>query len=510
MLTRAETEANYAHILAQTPLEAQQTVRATLGREDLYYLLTQICGREDLRHDWLYERIREVQRAPDGRLDLWARRHAKTSSITFGLTLQDILNNPEIKVMILSFNKTTATSMLRPIKRAMETSDTLRWLYPEVCWENPERQAPTWRDDAIVVRRKGNAKEATVEAYGLVDGQPVGRHPDLVVYDDVVTRDAVSSPDMIQKTTQAWQESLALGAGVAKRRVIGTRWHFADTYQDMLDSGTVVPRIHPARTPDGTPVYMTQQQLAELYQGMGPMVFACQMLLDPRQESAIGFDEQWLRYYRTTPSGRGMSIYILVDPANSRKRDSSYTAMCVVGLGSDSHYYWLDGIRDRLGPSERFETLFGLHQTWQRRAGARARITVGYECYGTQAGDVEQLKEEQDRRAYRFPIIELRGRENKDDRIPRLEPDYRAGRWYWPETLIKRRLAEGGQTYDLVDEMRREEYNAYPFGRHPDFLDAMSRIKDPALEVVWPKPTERPATDLYDDEDASSTSWMAA
>lgn len=498
---RIETELFYDSVIDHPdPKVARKTMR-DLCRRDLYFLLTVTCGRKDLCTDWHFERIREVMANPDGYVDLWHRFAGKSTIITQGLTLQEILKDPNITVAILSYNKDTAITFLRWVKREFESNTDLKQLFPEICWNDPTKESTQWSEQhGILVKRATNRKEATLEAYGLVDGQPVGRHPTLVVYDDIVIRGSTTTPEQIMKTTQAWEESLAIGGVQARRRIVGTRWHFSDTYAAILDKGTFKERVYPVADDDGNPLtFVPKEQLVLLRKNMGPSTFAAQMLLNPRAESEMGFDLKWIRYYRDHRDGAGMNIYIIVDPANSKKKDRSFSAIAVVGLGTDGNYYWLDGVRERMSLDQRLKALFSLHQTWARRINRRRQIVVGYECYGTQASDLDVIREWQDSKMYRFPVIELRGRESKFERIPLLEPDFAAGRWYWPELLMKRSVT--GEEYDLVRTVRDNEFLTFPFGAENDFLDALSRIKDPALGIVWPEPQETSAADRYDLDD---------
>ena len=119
---------------------------------------------------------------PDGYLDLWFREGYKSTIITYALTIQDILNDPNITIGIFSYNRPTAKAFLRQIKREFEMNTLLKDLFPEILWSYPQSEAPKWsEDEGIVVKRKINPKESTVEAWGLVDGQPTGRHFKLMV-----------------------------------------------------------------------------------------------------------------------------------------------------------------------------------------------------------------------------------------------------------------------------------------------------------------------------------------
>ena len=474
MLTRYEL--HQAYKAARTDAD----IRA-LALADLFFLMVYVLGRKDMDNDWCFARCREVQQRPDGYLDLWAREHYKSTIITVGLTIQEILRNPGITVGIFSHTRPIAKAFLRQIKREFESNQALQALFPHIC-PPTAGDTRTWSEDGgLIVKRNNNPKEATVEAWGLVDGQPTGKHFSLLVYDDVVTRESVSTPEMIVKVTDAWALSLNLGAHGGTRRHIGTRYHLNDTYKTIMERGAAIPRIYPATidgSMEGEPVFLDSATLADKRRDMGPYVFGCQMLQNPKADMVMGFKEEWLRYYTPKPQAQAqaMNTYILVDPAGAKKKDSDYSVFTVIGLAPDNNYYLLAAVRDRLNLTERASTLLRLHRQWRP-------LVVGYERYGMQA-DIEHVKTVQDAANYRFPIIELGGSMPKNDRIRRLIPIFEQGRFYLPERLPF--VDAEGKARDFTHEFVYEEYLAFPISGHDDMLDCVARITDTALGASFP------------------------
>jgi len=474
---------------AELELEVWRKDRAR-ARTDLFWLLTDLLGRRDIDREWLKARCDEVQANPNGYLDLWAREHYKSTLITFGKTIQDILSSHgddplpewegrEVTIGIFSHTRPIAKGFLRQIKGEFERNERLKELFPDVLYVNPGKDSPKWsEDDGIVVKRKSNPKEATLEAWGVVDGQPTGKHFLVLVYDDLVTKESVTSPDMIAKTTQALELSYNLGSDGGHKRFIGTRYHYNDSYKTVIDRGTAIPRVYPA-TEDGSvhgdPVLLTAEALAEKRRDMGPYTFACQMLQDPKGDETQGFMNDWLRYYENDASA-GTNRYILVDAASGKKKGNDYTAIWVLGLGGDQNYYVLDIVRDRLNLTQRGKLVMELHRKWKPK-------DVRYELYGLMA-DIEYIKTLQEQENYRFDITEVAGKTPKTDRIKRLIPLFEQKRIYLPRTL--HRTNYEGVTVDLVHNFINDEYKAFPVSIHDDMLDSLARIAEPDLPLSWP------------------------
>lgn len=497
--------------LLDLPVPDRKAQVRALARSDLYFLLRYLMGRTDIEHPWTYARTKEVEAAPDGYLDLWARDHRKSTIITFAKTVQDILsshgddpaphwNGIEPTFGIFSHTRPIAKSFLRQIKVELERNSALKELFPDVLYERAERDAPRWSEDSgLVVRRKSNPKEATVEAWGVVDGQPTAKHFDVLVDDDIVTLASVGSPDMIQKTSDAWSLHLNLGTTETRLRVIGTRYHYADTYRTMLERGSVKSRIRPA-TRDGTltgePVFLTREQFQKKARDMGPYVASAQLLLNPTIDSKQTFQRDWVRYFDEVGNWRGMNRALLCDPANEKKKTSDYTTMAVIGKGPDENYYLLDAIRDRLNLKERAQQLIELHRKWKP-------LKTAYEKYGKDA-DIDYIREVQGRETYRFDIEEVGGSLSKMDRVNRLIPVFSDGKFYMPHRLM--RTLHDGKTVDLIHVLIEEELLPWPVPVHDDLLDAIARIFDVAMP--WPR-APSVDRDRYSRGKGKGGTWMS-
>lgn len=467
-----------------------------LCRIDLYFLLRYVLQRNDIEHPWLFARCREVGARPDDSLDLWAREHYKSTIITYAKTVQDILashgddplaewNGREVTFGFFSHARPIAKKFLRQIKVEFESNGMLKGLFPDILYADPKKQSPKWsEDEGIVVKRRSNLDESTVEAWGLVDGMPTGKHFLVLVYDDVVTKESVNTPDMITKTTDALALSYNLGADGGRRRFIGTRYHYNDTYRTVMERGTARARIYPATidgSVDGEPVFLDRETLAKKRRDMGPYVFGCQMLQNPKADETQGFTREWLRFYNNANRGAGMTKYMLVDPANSKRRGGDYTAIWVIGLGTDENYYALDMVRDRLSLTQRAARVMELHRKWRP-------YEVRYEEYGLQA-DIAHIESVQETENYRFRVKPVGGSVAKPERIRRLVPLFEQGLVWLPRTLSL--TNHEGETRDMVRDFVEDEYMAFPVPLHDDMLDSLARIAEPDLALKWPARKEK-------------------
>ncbi len=473
-------------------------------RHDLFFLAVYILGRTDFDYieiesggrmsrqerPFLYDRCVDVQREPDGCIDIWAREHYKSSIITWLKTIQDILVDPEVTICIYSYNITAATKFLEQVKVTLESNAMLIRLFPDILFDNVNQPSWTdedgmvrqmkWSSEGFVVKRKSNKKEKTLEASGLVVGQKTGGHFDILIYDDVVIPESVTTPEMIEKTTRQFWMSTNTGTTANLRfRIIGTRYHKDDTYHEIISKGFAKPRVWPCIV-DGEGVLYDVSALDLKRRGMSEYVWASQMMCDPAIGDTRGFKNDWLQVWQELRLDK-LNIYIIVDPAGSTKKRSDRTAMWCVGAGPDSNYYILDLIYDRLDLTGKTNALFSMVKRFTVK---NRKPMVYYEKVSMQS-DIMHYRYVMNQLSYRFSIVEVTtGNRPKSQRIDTLVPVFRERRIYVPQSIVH--VTYDGKQVDMLDQWISEEYLKYPYGKHDDGLDSLAKLTDGSIPITFP------------------------
>ena len=472
--------------IARGKINGLQTYRE-LCKKDLFFVLYFGLERTDVNQQFIIKCIREVEEDHEDTLDLWAREHYKSTTLTYGLPIQELIIDPEERIGIFSHTRPIAKGFLRQIKHTLEEDVPVKRWFPEIFYKNPRQKAPKWsEDDGLIMQRKGRYKEASIEAWGLVDGQPTSKHFTIRIYDDVVTEASVTE-GQIPKTLKAYEISQSLGTDGGTKRVNGTHYHFADLYAHLRKKATYKPRIKPAThngMSTGKPVFLSPKRLAELRSEQGPYIFACQQLLKPVASEDQKFRLEWLRYYIELPRPRNK--YLLVDPANEKHKGSDYTTMGVISIDCFRNYFLEDLIRERLSLGERWKAL---RDMWIRNPGIKQ---TGYEKYGKDA-DITYMEEKQEEEGVYFNITPLGGQVGQTDRILRLVPRFSDRKFYLPHRLIQ-------NNQDMIKIFIDEEYSFFPFCAHNDMLDMISRIEDQDMDVTVPLGGEAAADPRADEK----------
>ena len=239
---------------------------------------------------------------------------------------------------------------------------------------------------------------------------------------------------------------------------------------------------------------------------MGPYNYAGQMLQEPKPIGGGEIKAEHLNYFATSDfDTKSCNIYILVDPAkgdeDAIKNDHDYTAMAVWALAPDQNYYLVDGIKERLNPTERIDRLFELHRKWNEKSGKPPR--VGYEDIGMQA-DIHFLNKKMQSESYRFALTSLPQKKNKGEpakkklskiqRIRRLIPFMELGQVWLPNDIYIK--DHKGLPRNFMSDIVEQEMLLFPFAAHDDFIDAMAMLFD--MNPIFPKlGSQRVSSGMY-------------
>ena len=404
-------------------------------------------------------------------LALMPRGTFKTSVVTIGFAIQATLHDPNVRILLDSeiFGKSKA--FLAEIKGHFESNDELREVFKAIhgCYpDDGKKKDMLWSDSQLnLACRNKPRKEPTISCSG-VDVTKNGMHYDLAICDDLHSEQNVTNKEQIDKVKDHWRLIYSLLDPHKPLIIIGTRWHFDDLYQMILDEHRDEFNIIMRRAikDDGTaffPQRLDLKTLKSIREKQGAAHFSRQYQNEPIDEETATFKhanmhrKKW-EEVKDIP----MNWYLMIDPSYSGPY-SDYAAFVVGGMDYMRNIYFRHVTRRKMSYKDIINHTFELWAQYHPKQ-------IAIETIGAQKSIMYEFVNEQKRRGTWLPIVEIKQRTvSKEERIRGLAPFYEFGHAY--------HITECPQLDELEYELIR-----FPYAKHDDVSDAAATL----LEIASP------------------------
>jgi len=451
---------------------------------DPYYLATEILGYKDSYeplHRSLADWFANWPQGKRNRLTLLPRGHFKTTYGTINDSIYQWLFNPMLAVLNGHAELKQTLKNCEEIKNHFEQNDHLRFIAPDLCWENPRKESPNWKVDQFTIKRPKYWRVPSFVATST-GASVVGLHFDVYKLDDLVDDKNSLTDDQCRKVIE-WFKNLKYTVhdpATVRWDVIGTRWSLTDLYSWLLNDervdrqATKIMSIFEdeAQTETIFPTRFTLEEVEHMRSDTGSWQFSCQYMNKPvpitskmfREEDVCFFElPEWERLFSLDPYS--WNIFTAVDPnrgQDPRKHDPG--CVLTVAVNSMGDHYVIDCDYRTFGVDEIINVMRQHVDRWGPH----------FVCLETTAGQnylLEWALKEQLQVAKPYAIKEMKrgGRQHKPLRILRCQPVVERRRLHLP--------SQPGIDHPLFREIRD-----YPHGKNDHALDALADIVQSGYE----------------------------
>jgi|GEM_PF-544161 len=370
-------------------------------------------------------------------LDLAPRGCGKSRVVTVGYAAWRALQDPNIRILIVSDTDDHAVRFLGTIKTALHHHPLIRKHFGPLSGER-------WTDHQVVL--KGRSKiltEATITAHGAYSGAVTSGHYDIIICDDLINfenaRTEGSRDRMLEWFRQTLLPTLIPGGEL---HIIGTRYHFMDLYQTMIDElgydTQIQQGIRRDDNGDECSIWETYMPLHDrldpatgklteglltIRENLGAVIFNLQYQNDAElMKKGNIFEYDWFRWYTTETRVDG-KLWIVrsdgveidasrlipyggVDPSIGEGDQSDYFAVCIIGLEKIAkEIYVLDIYKARLTYEGRASIVNAKYQQWHPHI-------MGIEDVAFQKEFVQRIRKT-------FPFIRVKEVKTTKDKVSR-------------------------------------------------------------------------------------------
>jgi len=427
-------------------------------------------------------------------ITLMPRSHLKTSCLTEGGTLWELIIDPNLRFLLGNAKLDNAIDILANIKSCVEHNDIFRWLFPEYCPDlapKALRDRCKWLTDRIdfPCSKYAGRKEGNIQVIS-VNASLVSKHYDRIILDDPVNDENTTTKEYRDRVYRWYRNALQLRHDANSIvRLIGTRWHFDDLYSRLIKSErarrkraqeqgkTVVPRywiyhrqvVEKVEVGGETiagydnvqpiwPERFNKAAIEEIRDENGSYIFSCQYMNNPLPEEDAVFKYSDIKFVDEYDIPEGVINFIAADTAVEDTEQGDWWVITVASFDAMGTMYIREIIRDKLLTSSFLAHVAGLTKKWNP-------VKVGIETTAYQKTLYKTYKEYSAREGVNIPWCEMeRGKTSKRKRILALQPRVERNDFC---------VEEGIKNIDwLVDEM-----TTYPRSTNDDILDTLADLE---------------------------------
>ncbi len=495
---------------------------AEIAREDLFFFADEVLrdsGHMPL-HKGLHDEICWLLQAPTDIGILVPRNTLKSTLASEAYPLWLMARDPNITILLASDVQKIAMNFCRYIEEQILNNERLHKLFPDLRPALSERgggnRYKNWNRHEFQVMRTRILTSATMTTMGM-DGQTLtGFHGNIGIYDDIVTKDNANSTEKIKQVTENFRWSSNLLDMGAWKRLIGTRYHELDIYNEEMEKGDMPFYIREA-IEDGKycwPVEPYVLRVEEKRKELPARMFASQYMNRIVAEGDSEFDEKWLNYWTIDTVRKEMgenapqsdddllskwystlNIYLGCDPARSDKKKSDFTVMLVCGMDSRERLFLLDMLRKHLKTPDIVTEFITMFKKWNPHG---AKI----ETYGGDVhvyNDIRRTMKDLGLPYFRVGEYAKTSHMSGDDRIRLLQTPASRGK-IW--------LTERPEHLDLKYEILH-----FPYAKHDDLITTLAYLYSQQAKKrpeEMAKPVQGTSFDRYVGRSRHQGNWMTA
>lgn len=460
---------------------------------------------------WLFDRMREVQDDFEtGRSDvlyMFFRGGFKTTAIVQGGSLWFLARDAMETIAIFTHKvEQVGESMGGVILSQVKNNEILRRHWPQF------RNAPKLSDTLLTVARGEGPKEPSISIHPIL-GSAASGHYSKIFVDDAVTDRIAQSPADLQRVENALSYLQPLRKDATQFFYVATPYPTITGYDPIYKRYLgkkffSLVRFQPAILPGNIPQLFSLRHFKAAMAKMEDQFAESQYMLRIVPKGGAYFRREWLRHYRFSAeqAAIGARIVILVDMASGNSDDFSIAR--VVALTHDKKRRNLDLWREKVGLTGMSDLLFGAmpgdealpENAWIPRGGLVAKWLehdpdlrvmveeVGATGYAeTFRREIAHRKRELGGRAPSCQIESLTSRRKKENRISKLQPDYRQGLIEYPVNGFGH--GSVGDDRDTFEQFVEDEYKGWTLAGdtlNDDMLDTEAWLAQPEVFVSYP------------------------